>query len=211
MPSYSSSSRGGDRTERDREPRRRSRSPRSRSREPTPNKRLHLADLDETVTSTSVREAFGKFGKLADVWVASYPPYFGFVVYENADDASDALKSMRRGYIGNCHIRVTIALPRGSRRSPRPFRRDDRGGGGGYERRGYGGGGGRGGGGGYRDRRSPSPYGRRGGRDGGGYRDRGEYRRRSRSRSPPPRPRRESGSERGSRRRVSPVASDVSE
>uniref|UniRef100_A0A914QWD0 RRM domain-containing protein n=1 Tax=Panagrolaimus davidi TaxID=227884 RepID=A0A914QWD0_9BILA len=71
---------------------------------------------------------FSKFGKLSDVWVASYPPYFGFVVFENGDDAVDALKSMKSGYIGDCRVRVSVALPRGSRRSPRPYR----GGGGGY-------------------------------------------------------------------------------
>uniref|UniRef100_A0AC34FUP4 RRM domain-containing protein n=1 Tax=Panagrolaimus sp. ES5 TaxID=591445 RepID=A0AC34FUP4_9BILA len=179
---------------------------RERSGSPPTVKRLHLADLDETVTRRGVEDAFGKFGKLADVWVASYPPYFGFVVYERSDDAADALKAMRHGYIGDCHIRVTVALPRGSRRSPRPYRRDDRGGGGGY------GGGGRGGR--YDDRR--------GGRDdrGGGYGRRDDReRRRSRTRSPPrkrdysnSRSRSRSPVGNGnSRRRASPVADDVSE
>uniref|UniRef100_A0A914R1K1 RRM domain-containing protein n=1 Tax=Panagrolaimus davidi TaxID=227884 RepID=A0A914R1K1_9BILA len=118
-----------------------SRSPsprRGRERYPSPSssERLHLADLDETVSSRNVESTFSKFGKLSDVWVASYPPYFGFVVFENGDDAVDAIKSMKSGYIGDCRVRVSVALPRGSRRSPRPYR---------------------GGGGGYGSRRSPLP------------------------------------------------------
>jgi hypothetical protein len=34
--------------------------------------RLHLADLDETVSRRNVESTFSKFGKLSDVWVASY-------------------------------------------------------------------------------------------------------------------------------------------
>uniref|UniRef100_A0A914QYH4 RRM domain-containing protein n=1 Tax=Panagrolaimus davidi TaxID=227884 RepID=A0A914QYH4_9BILA len=117
--------------------RRHSRSPsprrgHQRSVSPSSSKRLHLADLDETVSRRNVENTFSKFGKLSDVWVASYPPYFGFVVFENGDDAIDALKSMKSGYIGDCRVRVSVALPRGTRRSPRPYRG---GGGGGYESR----------------------------------------------------------------------------
>uniref|UniRef100_A0A914R208 RRM domain-containing protein n=1 Tax=Panagrolaimus davidi TaxID=227884 RepID=A0A914R208_9BILA len=149
--------------------RRDSRSPsprrgRERSASPSSCKRLHLADLDDTVSRRNVEDTFSKFGKLADVWVASYPPYYGFVVFENGDDAVDALKSMKSGYIGDCRIRVSVARPR---RSPRPYRG---GGGGGYGRRND-----------YQ-RRSRSPIPRR-----------NDYPRRSRSprgsRSPPPRKR----------------------
>ena len=173
---------------------------RERSASPSTAKRLHLADLDETVTRRGVEDTFGKFGKLSDVWVASYPPYFGFITYERSDDAAEALKAMRSGYIGDCRIRVTVALPRGSRRSPRPYRG--------------------GGGGGYGSRRSP-PRGRdydRPRRDYSPRRRRSPSPRRSRS---PPRKRDYSNSRSRSpigknpdvrsRRRGSPHADDVSE
>uniref|UniRef100_A0AC34R546 RRM domain-containing protein n=1 Tax=Panagrolaimus sp. JU765 TaxID=591449 RepID=A0AC34R546_9BILA len=107
---------------------RRSRS-RSRSRSPSRHesvKRLHLADLNESVKRRDVEDVFSKYGRLADVWVASYPPYYGFVVFERSEDAQDALREMKRGYIGKCPIRTTVALPRGSRkpRSPPPRYRD---------------------------------------------------------------------------------------
>ena len=97
MPSYRSSRRDSHSPS----PRRGGRGgSRERSGSPPTVKRLHLADLDETVTRRGVEDAFGKYGKLSDVWVASYPPYFGFVVFERSDDAADALKGMRHGYIG---------------------------------------------------------------------------------------------------------------
>jgi len=113
-------------------PSRRSRSrsgSRSRSDAPTSVKRLHLADLNEHISRRDVEDAFGRFGRISDVWVASYPPYYGFVVFERSDDASNALKEMRRGYIGKYPIRTTIALPRGTRKARSPARRyrdDDR-------------------------------------------------------------------------------------
>lgn len=101
---------------------------RSRSRSGSPSggesgKRLHIADLDSSVTRRDVEDAYGKFGRLSDVWVASYPPYYGFVVYERSDDAQAALKEMKRGYVGKCPVRTTVALPRGSRRPRSPPRR----------------------------------------------------------------------------------------
>lgn len=38
-----------------------------------------------------LEEAFGKFGKLKEVWVARYAPYFAFVVFKNRDDAEDSI------------------------------------------------------------------------------------------------------------------------
>lgn len=46
------------------------------------SKRLHIGNLDESVRRRDVEETFGKFGKLEDIWVASYPPFYAFVVYE---------------------------------------------------------------------------------------------------------------------------------
>lgn len=113
----------------------------SRSPSPSRTKRLHIANIDDSIRRRDIEDSFGKFGKLADVWVASYPPYYAFVVYERAEDANTALKEMRSGYVRECHIRTSIALPRNSgRRGPPPPRRY---GGGGGRRSPYGGGRGR--------------------------------------------------------------------
>lgn len=54
----------------------------SRSPSPTTSKRLHIANLDDSVRRRDIEDAFGKFGKLDDIWLASYPPLYGFVVYQ---------------------------------------------------------------------------------------------------------------------------------
>jgi len=43
---------------------------------------------------------------------SSYPPFYGFVVYKHADDAKRALRDMGNGYIKDCKVRTTVALPR---------------------------------------------------------------------------------------------------
>ncbi|CAD5228390.1 unnamed protein product [Bursaphelenchus okinawaensis] len=132
---------------RERTSKRRHRS-RTYSRSPSPSSktsnRLHIANIDESIRKRDIEDAYGKFGKLSDIWVASYPPFYAFVVYEHADDAQAALKEMKSGYVRDCHIRTSIALPRNSgRRGPPPRRYG--GYGGGYGRRSpYGGGYGRG-------------------------------------------------------------------
>lgn len=55
--------------------------------------------MDDSVRRRDIEDAFGKFGKLSDVWVASYPPFYAFVVFEKGEEAADALKEMRSGYV----------------------------------------------------------------------------------------------------------------
>jgi len=80
-------------------------------------KRLHIADLDDTVRRRDIEDAFSKFGPIEDLWMASYPPLYAFVVFSDPKDGARALKEMDRGYVGKCKIRVSVALPRGAGRS----------------------------------------------------------------------------------------------
>jgi len=165
--------------------RRRSSRRRSRSRSGSAGNegtRVHIGEIDGTVSERDIEDAFGKYGQLGEVWVATYAPFFAFVVFKNRADAEDAVKDINGSYIRNCKVRVSVALPRRSFGSGggRPRMGYGGGGGGGYGGGGYGGGrygGGGYGGGGY----GGGGYGgRRGGGDRGGN---GVYPR-SRSRSP---------------------------
>ena len=84
---------------RSRSPRQSSRRARSRSatysRSPSPppaSKRLHVANIDDSISRKDVEESFGRFGKLIDVWCATYSPFYAFVTYEREDEASLALR-----------------------------------------------------------------------------------------------------------------------
>ncbi|OZC07766.1 hypothetical protein X798_05246 [Onchocerca flexuosa] len=89
---------------------------RSRSKTYSPDRgeegRLHVANIDESVRARDLEEAFSRFGKLSEVWVASYPPLFAFVVFKNKSDANEALAGLNNTYIRNCRVRVSVALPR---------------------------------------------------------------------------------------------------
>ncbi|CEF64585.1 RNA recognition motif domain and Nucleotide-binding, alpha-beta plait domain-containing protein [Strongyloides ratti] len=105
--------------------RKRSRSPSYSSIKEEPSKRLHIANLDENVRKKDLEESFGKFGKIVDLWLASYAPFYAFVTYDSCKDAEEACAEMRSAYIGGCRIKTTIALPRRSH-SDRPKRNFDR-------------------------------------------------------------------------------------
>nr|CDQ00394.1 Bm10912, isoform b [Brugia malayi] len=131
-------------------PRRRSRS-RSVDRAAEQLGRLHICNFDESLRKDDLKDAFGKFGDIDNVWLASYPPLFAFVTFKAKEDAVDALKEMNNAYIGRNKIKVATAHPPRKPGERGPPRR-------------YGGGGYRGGGG----PRSYGGYGSRGGGYGGG-------------------------------------------
>ena len=47
---------------------------------------------DVPIPEGELREAFSRFGELADVWVAKRPAGFGFVQFVDQRDAEDAVK-----------------------------------------------------------------------------------------------------------------------
>uniref|UniRef100_W5L8A2 Cold inducible RNA binding protein b n=1 Tax=Astyanax mexicanus TaxID=7994 RepID=W5L8A2_ASTMX len=160
--------------------------------------KLFIGGLSYDTTEQSLEDAFSKYGTIAKVDVirdreTDRSRGFGFVTFENPDDAKDAMVAMNGKSIDGRMIRVDEAGKsggrsggfRGSGGGGRGFFRGGRGrGGGGYggDRgygggdRGYGGGssyfnrsggGYSGGGGGYRDNRNQGGY----ERSGGSYRD----------------------------------------
>ncbi|XP_061776206.1 cold-inducible RNA-binding protein A-like isoform X2 [Nerophis ophidion] len=148
--------------------------------------KLFVGGLNFTTTEDSLAGAFGKYGAIEKVDVirdkeTGRSRGFGFVKYENVEDAKDALEAMNGKTIDGRNIRVDEAGKGGGR--------SNRGGGGsyngdrGYDRsyndRGFGGGdrsfGGSSGGGGYRSGGySNNSY--RDNRGQGGYGDRSSYR-----------------------------------
>ena len=51
-----------------------------------------------------MEDAFAKFGRLRKTWLARNPPGFGFIEFEDARDADDAVKGMasnRDGWVSS--------------------------------------------------------------------------------------------------------------
>jgi len=147
--------------------------------------KLFIGGLSFDTNEESLSEAFGKYGNIEKVDVirdteTGRSRGFGFVKYDNVEDAKDALEAMNGKTLDGRAIRVDEAGKGGRARGgfssgPRGGRGGGfRGRGGGYNGdRGYGdrsyGGGDRnfGGGGGYRDNRGQGGYGDRSGGYGG--------------------------------------------
>lgn len=111
--------------------------------------RIFIGGLTEDASRTELEREFEYFGSLRDVWVARNPPGFGFIVYEDARDAEDAVREMDGKRVCGTRIRVEFAKGGtggsrgrgrgggGGRRGPPPRDnyRDSRGGGGGFNGR----------------------------------------------------------------------------
>ncbi|KAL1245561.1 RNA-binding protein [Trichinella spiralis] len=85
---------------------------RSRSGERNSSSRVHIGDIDDTITKADLEDAFSKFGKISEIWLATYAPFYAFIVYKTREDAEEAVHRLNGSYIRNCKVRVSLALPR---------------------------------------------------------------------------------------------------
>jgi RNA recognition motif-containing protein len=109
------------------------------------NSKLYVGNLSFSTTEQELQDAFGAFGNVVDVHVATdresgRPRGFAFVEMSNEAEAQAAIAGLNERDLGGRTIRVSIARPREDRGG-------GGGGGGGGGRGGWGGGGGGGGGG----------------------------------------------------------------
>jgi len=90
----------------------RSRSRERRSPENDDGYRLHVGDLGEDCRKKDLEEIFMKYGPLKEIWLASYAPYYAFIVFRNRMDAEDASKGADGEKLSGHRMRVSLARPR---------------------------------------------------------------------------------------------------
>ncbi|KIH43855.1 hypothetical protein ANCDUO_26133, partial [Ancylostoma duodenale] len=98
---------------------------RSSPRKASPSKRISIRNLSRNVTKEHLAEIFGMYGPIKS---CDLPPErfythlhrgYGYVEYENAEDAEKALKYFDGGQIDGQVVSVELTLNRAaSRRSP---------------------------------------------------------------------------------------------
>lgn len=71
--------------------------------------RIFIGGLTEDASRSELEREFEYFGPLRDAWVARNPPGFGFIVFEEARDAADAVKEMDGKRVCGTRIRVEYA------------------------------------------------------------------------------------------------------
>ena len=52
-----------------------------------------MSDLDEECRKADLERAFMKYGPLKEIWLASYAPFYAFIVFRNRLDAQVSLRA----------------------------------------------------------------------------------------------------------------------
>jgi RNA recognition motif-containing protein len=60
--------------------------------------KVYVGELGTNGTRHELEEAFGNYGRLRNVWVATNPPGFAFVMFEDSRDAKDACRGLDGKY-----------------------------------------------------------------------------------------------------------------
>jgi len=100
-----------------RRPRSKRRSSKSRSRSSKRRNneegyRLHVADINAECRKKDLERLFQKYGPLKEIWLASYAPFYAFIVYRSRRDAEHACSRADGVSVSGRRIRVSMAKPR---------------------------------------------------------------------------------------------------
>ncbi|KAH9586914.1 serine arginine-rich splicing factor, variant 3 [Schistosoma haematobium] len=79
--------------------------------------KVYIGDLPREASERELERIFREYGRLRNVWVARNPPGFAFVEFEDAADASDAVRELDGTVM--CGVRARVELSTGkSRQKP---------------------------------------------------------------------------------------------
>ena len=81
-------------------------------------KKIYVGGLADTCTKEDLQAHFGRVGKVAGVWIARNPAGFAFITFEEALDASEAVRVSDGEEFQGRAIRVELSRSDG-RRGPR--------------------------------------------------------------------------------------------
>merc|ERR1712216_795682 len=56
--------------------------------------KLYVGNLNQNVDERDIDDAFSKFGRIENIWIARKPPGFAFVTYGDPRDAEDAVREL---------------------------------------------------------------------------------------------------------------------
>ena len=71
--------------------------------------KVFVGNLDRGMTHERLRTVFAVFGRIRDVWMATDPPGFGFIMYEHRADARSAVQHMNTQRIAGRVLTVELA------------------------------------------------------------------------------------------------------
>jgi len=71
--------------------------------------KLYIGGLRSDCNKYDLEDTFSKYGKVLNTWVAQRPPGFGFLLYEDAADAADAVRALDGSKFNGYRIKVEMA------------------------------------------------------------------------------------------------------
>lgn len=84
------------------------------SRHPS-DRKVYVGDLGNNARKNELEHIFNAYGPLRSVWVARSPPGFAFVEFEDARDATDAVRALDGRTICGRRARVELSIGKNSR------------------------------------------------------------------------------------------------
>jgi len=81
------------------------------------NSKLYIGNLSFNTTEDGLRDAFGQFGDITDIYVAmdretGRPRGFAFITFSNADESSAAISGMDGKELDGRNLKVNEAKPK---------------------------------------------------------------------------------------------------
>jgi len=73
--------------------------------------KVYIGDLGEDATRRELEEAFDKFGRVRNVWIAKRPPGFAFVLMDDPRDAEDATRELDGSRMCGRRVKVQMSKP----------------------------------------------------------------------------------------------------
>lgn len=74
------------------------------------DRKVYVGDLGNNARKNELEHVFNAYGPLRSVWVARSPPGFAFVEFEDARDATDAVRALDGRTICGRRARVELSI-----------------------------------------------------------------------------------------------------
>lgn len=85
-----------------------------------PTNRIHIGNLDVSMTQSELEAEVRQYGRATSVWVARNPPGFAFVEFDSVDSAAAAIQGLDNVRLGQQNVKVQFAKNKGRNAAPVP-------------------------------------------------------------------------------------------
>jgi len=88
--------------------------------------KVYVGGLRSDANKYDIEDEFSKYGNVLNVWIAQRPPGFGFVLFDDHQDAQDSVKALDGEKVCGYRVKVEMASGRTRRDRSRSRSRDRR-------------------------------------------------------------------------------------